>query len=282
MNVHMYEHPAVFANMERLAQFGYRFIEPGEGLLACGYVGKGRLAEPEEILKAVHEFFRNEGDSVLKGKNVLITAGPTREKIDPVRFFSNRSSGKMGYALAETAVAMGANVTLISGPSTLKVPYGVTFVQVQSAEDMFEAVIEQFPEADLVIKSAAVADYRPKVTYESKMKKRDGNLVIEMDRTKDILKELGERKTSQVLVGFAAETNDVFHYAKEKLTKKNLDMIVANNITQTGSGFEGDTNQVLIYGRDGHELESALLTKKQIADLVLKESLRYLEGPIIK
>ncbi len=279
MNVHMYEHPAVFANMERLAEFGHRFIEPGEGLLACGYVGKGRLAEPEEILKAVQQFFEEEENQVLSGKHVLITAGPTREQIDPVRFFTNRSSGKMGYALAEVAVSLGAHVTLISGPSNLKQPYGVDFIPVQSAEEMYKAVIEKYNEVDLVIKSAAVADYRPKVTFESKMKKKDGNLSIEMERTTDILKELGKRKSHQVLVGFAAETDDVTRYAKEKMEKKNLDMIVANNVSQQGSGFEGDTNQVFIYGRDGHEMESSLLSKRQVAEIVLKECLRYLEGP---
>lgn len=278
MNVHMYEHPAVYSNMERLAEFGCRFIEPGEGLLACGYVGKGRLAEPDEILKAIHQSFHEQANQPLSGQNVLITAGPTREYIDPVRFFTNRSTGKMGYALAEAAVVLGANVTLVSGPSNLKVPYGVTFIPVQSAEEMYNEVLERFHDAHLVIKSAAVADYRPKLTYDSKMKKSDGDLSIEMDRTKDILKELGQKKTKQVLVGFAAETNDVTRYAKEKLEKKNLDMIVANNVSQEGSGFEGDTNQVYIYGRDGREVESSLLSKKQVAEIVLKESLKYMEG----
>ncbi|WP_349410449.1 bifunctional phosphopantothenoylcysteine decarboxylase/phosphopantothenate--cysteine ligase CoaBC [Pseudalkalibacillus sp. SCS-8] len=278
MNVHMYEHPAVYANMERLAKYGCRFIEPGEGLLACGYVGKGRLAEPEEILESIHHFFKEQSYKPLKGKHVLITAGPTREYVDPVRFFTNRSSGKMGYALAEKAYEQGADVTLISGPTNLNAPYGVDFIQVESAEEMYKEVMERYNRADLVIKSAAVADYRPKVTYDSKMKKQDGNLSIDMDRTKDILLELGKQKEHQVLVGFAAETDDVTRYAKGKLEKKNLDMIVANNVAQTGSGFEGDTNQVHIFGRDGHEYESSLLSKKEVAEIVLRESARYMKG----
>ncbi|MCF6137052.1 bifunctional phosphopantothenoylcysteine decarboxylase/phosphopantothenate--cysteine ligase CoaBC [Pseudalkalibacillus berkeleyi] len=278
MNVHMYEHPAVFSNMERLADFGYRFIEPGEGLLACGYVGKGRLAEPDEILNAIHQFFQEEDHQPLKGKKVLITAGPTREFVDPVRFFTNRSTGKMGYALAESAVELGADVTLVSGPSNLKPPYGVQFISVQSAEEMYESVLSHFDNVDLVIKSAAVADYRPRERHQTKMKKSDQDLSIEMDRTKDILKELGNRKSKQILVGFAAETTNVKHYAQQKLEKKNLDLIVANDISQQGSGFEGDTNQVYIFDRYGKEIESTLLSKKQVADMILNESCRLLEG----
>ncbi|MCF6410512.1 bifunctional phosphopantothenoylcysteine decarboxylase/phosphopantothenate--cysteine ligase CoaBC [Pseudalkalibacillus salsuginis] len=278
MNVHMYGHPAVFENMERLADFGHRFIEPGEGLLACGYVGKGRLAEPEEILASINQFFTEAANRILQDKHVLITAGPTREHIDPVRYFSNRSTGKMGYALAEAAVSLGAKVTLVSGPSVLKVPYGVEFLPVETAKEMYEAVISRFELADLVIKSAAVADYRPKLTYDSKMKKSEGSIAIEMERTTDILKELGRHKKHQVLVGFAAETDDVSYYAKDKLEQKNLDMIVANDVSQKGSGFEGDTNQVHIYGKDGHERKSSLLSKKQVAEIVLKDALRYMEG----
>ncbi|WP_261132743.1 bifunctional phosphopantothenoylcysteine decarboxylase/phosphopantothenate--cysteine ligase CoaBC [Bacillus sp. Marseille-Q3570] len=278
MNVHMYEHPAVYSNMEKLADFGYRFIEPGEGLLACGYVGKGRLAEPIEILEAIGAFFKEAENQILQNKHVLITAGPTREHIDPVRYFSNRSTGKMGYALAEAAVSLGAKVTLVSGPSVLKPPFGVDMIPVETAEEMFEAVMDHYADADLVIKSAAVADYRPKLTYDSKVKKSEGDLSVEMERTKDILKELGRSKTRQILVGFAAETDDVERYAKDKLERKNLDMIVANDVSQKGSGFEGDTNQVYIYGRDGHEHKSALISKKQAAELVLEESLRYMNG----
>ncbi|MGP4080287.1 bifunctional phosphopantothenoylcysteine decarboxylase/phosphopantothenate--cysteine ligase CoaBC [Pseudalkalibacillus sp. R45] len=278
MNVHMYEHPAVFSNMEKLADFGCRFIEPGEGLLACGYVGKGRLAEPVEILEAISAFFKEADHQVLLNKHVLITAGPTREHIDPVRFFSNRSTGKMGYALAEAAASLGAKVTLVSGPSVLKPPFGVEVIPVETAEEMFEAVMAHYADADLVIKSAAVADYRPKLTYDSKVKKSGGDLSVEMERTKDILKELGRYKTRQILVGFAAETDDVERYAKDKLERKNLDLIVANDVSQKGSGFEGDTNQVFIYGKDGYERKSALVSKKQVAEMVLEESLRFMKG----
>lgn len=277
MNVHMYGHPAVMANMERLASFGYRFIEPGEGLLACGYVGKGRLADPDEILQGVNRFFEEKDEQPLKGKHVLVTAGPTREKVDPVRFFSNRSSGKMGYAIAEAAQQLGATVTLVSGPTTLADPFGVNVFRINSAEEMYEAVTNAFEQADIVIKSAAVADYRPKHTSEKKMKKQDHDLIIEMERTKDILKELGRRKTNQILIGFAAETDQVETYALEKLEKKNLDLVVANNVNEHGAGFEGDTNRVVIFGKEGTQIQIDLATKREIARRVLGEAIRLLK-----
>ncbi|WLD95380.1 bifunctional phosphopantothenoylcysteine decarboxylase/phosphopantothenate--cysteine ligase CoaBC [Alkalihalobacillus sp. AL-G] len=276
MNVHMYEHPAVKANMERLANYGYRFIEPGEGLLACGYVGKGRLAEPDEILAAIKQFFNEQSEQPLLGKQVIITAGPTREQVDPVRFFTNRSSGKMGYALAEAAQGFGAQVTLISGPTSLPEPFGINVIQVKSAEEMYNAVMKRYEYADLIIKSAAVADYRPKEVLAQKVKKKDSGLAIEMERTKDILQELGKCKTNQVLVGFAAETDQVETYALEKLERKNLDIIVANNVSEVGSGFEGDTNKVTIFGNDGTRIQSDLVSKKEIAMLVLNEAIRYI------
>ncbi|MCY9180195.1 bifunctional phosphopantothenoylcysteine decarboxylase/phosphopantothenate--cysteine ligase CoaBC [Bacillus haynesii] len=272
MNVHMYDHPAVQRNISVLYKDGYRFIEPSEGYLACGYIGKGRLEEPERIVQLAESYFSNEKSGLLEGKRVLITAGPTREQIDPVRFFSNRSTGKMGYAFAEEAARMGARVTLIAGPTSLDDPAGVDVIHVQSAEDMYQAALSVFDESDIVIKTAAVADYRPKHVHDQKMKKKDGGLVIELERTKDILKALGERKTKQILVGFAAETQHVEDYAKQKLETKNLDMIVANNITAEGAGFGTETNIVTVFHRDGKKTAHPLMSKREVAAEVLKEA----------
>ncbi|MDT9023870.1 bifunctional phosphopantothenoylcysteine decarboxylase/phosphopantothenate--cysteine ligase CoaBC [Rossellomorea yichunensis] len=279
MNVHMYDHPAVKRNIETLFEFGYRFVEPSEGYLACGYVGKGRLEEPEKVVELVDRYFSNRDSDrkILQGKKVVITAGPTREMVDPVRFFSNRSTGKMGYALAETAVSLGAEVVLISGPSQLPVPSGIEFVSVTSAEEMYNAVHEAFPTADIVVKSAAVADYRPKETFEDKLKKKEGNLVIEFERTKDILMSLGERKKHQYLIGFAAETSNVYEYAKAKLEKKRANMIVANNVKETGSGFGTDTNKVSIVTSEGSILELPLLSKVEVAKEIYKEAIRQMK-----
>lgn len=279
MNVHMYDHPAVKRNIETLFGFGYQFVEPSEGYLACGYIGKGRLEEPEKVVELVDRFFR-ERDSernLLEGKKVVITAGPTREMVDPVRFFSNRSTGKMGYALAEAAVSLGAEVVLISGPSGLPTPAGVEFVSVTTAEEMYHRVHEVFPSADIVVKSAAVADYRPKEIFEDKLKKKDGNLVIELERTKDILMSIGERKTHQYLIGFAAETTNVEEYAKAKLVKKRADMIVANNVKETGSGFGTDTNKVSIVTSGGDTRELPLLSKVEVAKEIYKEAIRHMK-----
>jgi len=250
MNVHMYEHPAVKRNINILHQYGYRFIEPSEGHLACGYVGKGRLEEPEKIIELLKSYFAKP-TKPLQGIKILVTAGPTREIIDPVRYITNRSSGKMGYALAESAAALGAEVTLISGPTALKPPAGVTFVPIETAQEMYEEVLKYFPDTNIFIKAAAVADYRPKIIYDNKMKKGDGDLVLELERTIDILKTLGEKKEKQILVGFAAETENVQAYATKKLKTKNLDMIVANNVKQEGAGFGVDTNIITIYTRNG-------------------------------
>ncbi|MEC1344203.1 bifunctional phosphopantothenoylcysteine decarboxylase/phosphopantothenate--cysteine ligase CoaBC [Bacillus haynesii] len=272
MNVHMYDNPAVQRNISVLYKDGYRFIEPSEGYLACGYIGKGRLEEPERIVQLAESYFSNEKSGLLEGKRVLITAGPTREQIDPVRFFSNRSTGKMGYAFAEEAARMGAHVTLIAGPTALDDPTGVDVIHVQSAEDMYQAALSVFEESDIVIKTAAVADYRPKHVHDQKMKKKDGGLVIELERTKDILKALGERKTKQILVGFAAETQQIEDYAKQKLETKNLDMIVANNITAEGAGFGTETNIVTVFHRDGKKTAHPLMSKREVAAEVLKEA----------
>ncbi|MFF2499260.1 bifunctional phosphopantothenoylcysteine decarboxylase/phosphopantothenate--cysteine ligase CoaBC [Peribacillus sp. NPDC058075] len=273
MNVHMYAHPAVQKNMETIRSFGYHFIEPGEGYLACGYVGKGRLEEPETIVEHLNRYFdeRKSHQQPLKGKKYLITAGPTREAIDPVRYVTNHSSGKMGYALAEKAIEMGAEVTLITGPVNLTPPSKAEVIPVVSAADMYLAVFDQFDSSDVVIMTAAVADYKPKIYHAQKMKKQPGENVIEFERTKDILMELGENKTHQFLVGFAAETNNVEEYAKGKLAKKNADMIVANNVTAPGAGFGTDTNIVTIYDKDGSATELPKMSKADIAKSILEE-----------
>lgn len=270
MNVHMYDHPAVKKNIHILNKFGHRFIEPGEGYLACGYVGKGRLEEPEKIVEHIHRHFSEQAQS-LKGKKVLITAGPTKESIDPVRYFTNHSSGKMGYALAEEAEKMGAEVVLISGPSNLPVPTGVKFISIETAEEMYEQVLKYFPSADIVIKSAAVADYRPKQTFQQKIKKKDGNFIIEFERTNDILMELGKRKEHQYLVGFAAETEKLEEHALGKLERKNADMIIANDIMTKGAGFSADTNIVTIVQANQKPKKLPLLSKYETAKRILEE-----------
>ncbi|MEH6940508.1 bifunctional phosphopantothenoylcysteine decarboxylase/phosphopantothenate--cysteine ligase CoaBC [Bacillus sp. JJ722] len=272
MNVHMYAHPAVQKNMDTLRSFGYSFIEPGEGYLACGYTGKGRLEEPEAMIEYLNRHFINKmNNQDLVGKKILITAGPTKEKIDPVRFLTNRSTGKMGYAIAEVAAQMGAEVTLVSGPVSLDAPNNVTIIRVESARDMYEAVMSQYDDQDVVIKTAAVADYRPKIVHESKMKKKFGDLSIELERTNDILMELGQTKKDQILVGFAAETDNVEHYAKAKLEKKRADMIVANNVAVEGAGFASETNQVSIYKKDGTVTDVPMMSKHDVAKKILGE-----------
>jgi phosphopantothenoylcysteine decarboxylase / phosphopantothenate---cysteine ligase len=276
MNVHMYQHPAVKKNMETLKSFGYEFIEPGEGYLACGYTGKGRLEEPETIVELAGQFFNSQGGD-LSGKTLLITAGPTREKIDPVRFLTNHSTGKMGYALAAEAVKMGARVILVSGPVNIQPPSGVEMIKVESAEDMYQAVLGHFDESDVLIGTAAVADYRPKYVYEEKMKKKEGDQALELERTKDILFELGQRKTHQLIVGFAAETTDVENHAKGKLVRKNADMIVANNVKQEGAGFGSDTNIVTIYKKDGTNIKLPLMSKTDVARNILMQVIPWLK-----
>ncbi|MED1785367.1 bifunctional phosphopantothenoylcysteine decarboxylase/phosphopantothenate--cysteine ligase CoaBC [Brevibacillus fortis] len=272
MNVNMYNHPAVIANMDKLTAYGYRFVEPGVGLLACGWIGKGRLAEPEEIVEAVRQWFASDEtrqtirEKDLQDKHVLITAGPTREKIDPVRYITNHASGKMGYAIAEAARDRGAKVTLISGPTSLARPDGVDFIAVESVQEMFDAVMEQLPHCDIVVKSAAVSDYRPKHVAEHKMKKGDGPLELELEKAPDILKTIGERKTKQFVVGFAAETQNVLQHAQSKLERKNLDMIVANNVLLEGAGMGSDTNIVTLLTRGKEQLALDKLSKRAVAD----------------
>ncbi|WP_018660007.1 bifunctional phosphopantothenoylcysteine decarboxylase/phosphopantothenate--cysteine ligase CoaBC [Heyndrickxia acidiproducens] len=276
MNVHMYDHPAVRRNIEILYEYGCRFIEPGEGHLACGYVGKGRLEEPEKITALIADYF-DSGTKPLSGKTVLVTAGPTIEKIDPVRYLTNRSSGKMGFAIAEEAAKMGAHVLLVTSVDRLPAPAGVERLKVQSAADMYETVMGLYKQADIVIKSAAVADYAPVHTSDRKLKKQPGPLVLELARTKDILKELGEQPDKPYLVGFAAETDHLEQYALEKLEKKRADMIVANNVSHEGAGFAGDTNIVTIFKRDGAKIELPLLSKHETARRILQEICTTLE-----
>ncbi len=233
MNVHMLEHPSTVENMSRLRSYGYKFIAPGEGYLACGYVAKGRMEEPITILTIIDDYFKEQKNPqtfALQGENVLVTAGPTVEKVDAVRYFTNRSSGKMGYALAEAARDLGANVILVSGETNLTQPTGLEFIQVSSAEEMFQAVKARMHDMDMIIKAAAVADYTPVEKSDNKMKKKDGDLELTFKRTTDILKYLGEHKEQQYLVGFAAETDNVEAYAMGKLKKKNADVIVANHV----------------------------------------------------
>ncbi|KRE96488.1 phosphopantothenoylcysteine decarboxylase [Paenibacillus sp. Soil766] len=270
MNVHMYANPAVQTNMETLRRRGVRFIEPGEGQLACGYVGKGRLAEPEEIMAAVERHFQGEAGR-LAGKRVLVTAGGTVERLDPVRYLTNDSSGKMGYAIAEEAARMGADVTLVSGPSALTVPEGVQLVPVQSALDMREAVLSRLAQSQLIIKAAAVADYRPAVVAEQKIKKKSDSLTLELIKNPDILQEIGTLKTvNQFVIGFAAETERLDEHAMDKLKRKNCDLIVGNDVSQEGAGFGGDTNVVRFYDHNGLVQALPIQSKWDVARKLLE------------
>lgn len=275
MNVHMYAHEAVQDNLKKLDRFGYRFIEPGDGYLACGYVGKGRLEEPETIVEVLQK--SEHSSSLLQGKRILVTAGPTREEVDPVRFFTNYSSGKMGYSFAKQASKLGADVILVSGPTHLEPPKEVEVVHINSAQEMYDAVISRYEEVDIVIKSAAVADYKPKHTSDQKLKKKDEEFVIELERTQDILKTLGEIKQNQFLVGFAAETQDIHKYGKEKLEKKKLDAIVVNDLSSEGAGFAGDTNIVSYLNKHGERKDYPLLSKDEVAQKILHQIIQDLK-----
>lgn len=270
MNVHMYANKAVVENMEKLVSWGYHFIEPGDGYLACGYVGKGRLEEPKEIISVINNHLRK--TLLLEGKNILISAGPTREAIDPVRFFTNHSSGKMGFALAEAAATMGAHVTLVSGPSELKVSQALVHrINVTSAAEMDEVMHQYFHQSDVVIKAAAVADYRPTEVYQEKLKKSSGTWSIELERTNDILQSLGDQKQEQFLVGFAAETSNPIENGQEKLVRKNLDAIVVNNVAEDGAGFGVDTNIVTYISRISNEQRALpLASKDKVAEQLIE------------
>ncbi len=267
MNDQMYANPIVQRNINILHDAGYRFVDAVEGNLACGTSGKGKMASPQQIA-AVLETLREQD---LQGVRLVVTAGPTREAVDPVRYLTNHSSGKMGYAIAKQAANRGAHVVLVSGPSNQPVPTNenLTFVPVQSARDMFAAVQEHYNTADIIIKAAAVADYRPKTVATQKIKKSDGDMVLELERNPDILAWLGEYKEKQILMGFAAETNDVQQHALGKLQRKHLDFIAANDVTQAHSGFGKDTNQITVYGADGSVNALPVLSKEQAADKLL-------------
>lgn len=263
MNVNMYEHPVTQENIEKLKGLGCEFVDPAEGLLACNYVGKGKLAPPEEIVQAIINHFKKDRD--LEGKKVLVTAGPTREAIDPVRYLSNNSTGKMGYEISRMARDRGAQVILVSGPTHLDKPQGVEYVGVDTAEEMYNAVMKYYDDSDIVIKAAAVSDYRPESKHDQKMKKSDDDVSIKLVRNKDILKNLGVKKKHQILVGFAAETNNVEEYAKEKIASKNLDFIVANDITDVNAGFSKDTNVVTIIDKNYNFEKYGAMSKYEVA-----------------
>lgn len=276
MNVHMYQNPITQRNISILRENGILVMEPSEGDLACGYSGKGRFPEPIDIVKKVEELLGKQED--LKGVKMLITAGPTREPIDPVRYISNHSSGKMGYALASQALNRGAEVVLISGPTNISPPAGLRkFLPVETAEEMRRAVLENFYEAKVIIKAAAVSDFRPKSFSPKKIKKAESDTVMELSRNPDILQELGEKKTNQVLVGFAAETDNLRENALEKLRRKNLDMIVLNDVTQKGAGFGSDTNIVKILHKDGKIEDLPQMLKTEVADAILDRVKLYLK-----
>ena len=275
MNTGMYENRVFQHWMSFLQSTGYLFIEPEEGPLACGTSGKGRLPDPEQIVAFVEQILSANQD--LKDRKVLVTAGPTREHIDPVRFITNHSSGKMGFALARRAKNRGAQVTLVSGPTTIKPPDGVRVIAVETAQEMFEIVKDLFTDMDIVIKAAAVADYRPKVKESQKIKKSCSDLVLELERTPDILGYLGEHKEKQLLVGFAAETEKVLDHAREKLLRKNLDLIVANDLTMEGAGFAAETNIAVIINKKGSVRELPLMTKDKLADMILDEVVQIIK-----
>jgi phosphopantothenoylcysteine decarboxylase / phosphopantothenate---cysteine ligase len=270
MNVNMWNHPATQANLQTLRQRGVKIVEPGAGYLACGMTGAGRLAENETIVTAVLESLGASQD--LTGETVLITAGPTRERIDPVRYLTNRSSGRMGYALAEAALRRGARVLLVSGPTSIAPPSTAEVTRVESAEEMRDSVLTLLPQATIVIKTAAVSDYRPKIAADQKLK-RKGPVALELEATPDILKELSARKISQLLVGFAAETENVLENARQKLVLKNLDAIVVNDVSREGVGFDSDRNAVTIITRD-EVVEVPETTKWQVAQRVLDQIVR--------
>jgi len=272
MNVNMWQHEATQENLATLRARGVRIVEPNEGYLACGMTGPGRLASQVEILKAVEEVLR--GGQDLDGERVLVTAGPTREDIDPVRFLSNRSSGKMGYAVARAAARRGAKVVLVTGPTALETPGGVERIDVRSAEDMLRAVEARFPECTLAIFAAAVADYRAVEPSESKIKRTQDALTLRLEPNPDILATVAREKGERLVVGFAAETDNVAENARKKLAQKNADVMVANDVTAEGAGFDVDTNMVTLLSSDGRDLPLPRLTKAEVAERILDEVLR--------
>ena len=272
MNTGMYENPVTQDNIERLRHYGWEIVDPATGRLACGTSGKGRLPEPEDLLEVVLHALAHEKD--LSGKRVLVTAGPTQESLDPVRYLTNHSSGRMGYAIANAAARRGAAVTLVSGPTALKKPAYVNTVDIVTAEDMFNAVMQNAPDADIIIKAAAVADYRPKTVADNKLKKSDDAMSIPLERTKDILGTLGgSKREGQFLCGFSMETEHMLENSRKKLEKKNLDMIAANNVKEPGAGFAVETNVLTLITKDG-ETSLPLMSKDDAANALLDEIIR--------
>ena len=263
MNVNMYNNPILQSNIQKLKGFGYEFIAPVSGRLACGDIGEGKLAQTEDIFEVIMSKLYPIKDMI--GTKVLVTAGPTIAPIDPVRFITNRSTGKMGYSIAREARDRGADVTLISGPCNEKAPFGVSIIKINTNDEMRTAVISNYEDSDIVIKAAAVSDYKPKLYSNFKIKKSEDTLDLEFVRDNDILKELGLHKKKQILVGFAAESNDLLENAKEKLLKKNLDYIIANDITKTDSGFGTEENKVIILSKDNDPIALDIMSKKQVA-----------------
>jgi phosphopantothenoylcysteine decarboxylase/phosphopantothenate--cysteine ligase len=268
MNTNMYENKIVQNNIQKLKDLGYEFIEPDSGRLACGDVGKGKLANVDNIIDSVLNNLNENLD--LKDTDIIITAGPTIEAIDPMRYITNRSTGKMGYSIAKIAANRGANVTLITGPTNLEIPKNIKkVIKIESANDMYNAVLDNFNENQVVIQTAAVADYKPKVYSDKKIKKSDDDLVISLDRNKDIAYEIGKIKNDKILIGFAAETNDLLENAQNKIKKKNLDFIVANDLTKEGAGFGVDTNIVKIIDKCGNIEEFPKMKKEEVANVIL-------------
>jgi phosphopantothenoylcysteine decarboxylase / phosphopantothenate---cysteine ligase len=272
MNVNMWQHAATRANLDTLRARGHRIVEPGSGYLACGMTGPGRLADPEAIAEAIGREVRKSRD--LEGETVLITAGPTQEPLDPVRYISNRSSGKMGYALAEAAAARGARVVLVSGPVHLAPPTGVEVVPVRTAVEMRQQVFDRLGPADIVIKAAAVADFHLSKVPDQKVKKTAARVSLELDPTPDILAELGRKKGDRLLIGFAAETQNLQQEARRKLESKNCDMVVANLVGVSDSGFESDQNEVVLVMRAGESISLPRAPKREIADLIFDQILK--------
>lgn len=277
MNTHMLENPATVRNWERLEQDGHFVMEPDTGFLAEGYEGRGRFPEPEAIVEAIQEYLiRQQTDLPLSGKKVVVTAGGTKERIDPVRYITNDSSGKMGYQLAMAARDKGAKVVLISASTQLKHPFGMEVVAVESAQQMSDAVFKEFESADIVIMAAAVSDYTPETQATQKIKKKENQMVISLAKTQDILATMGQQKSHQFLVGFAAETHDVAEYAMGKLEKKNADMIVANDVSKPHAGFNKETNEVTLFSKDNPPIELSVRSKRDIADSIIQEVIQKL------
>ena len=271
MNTNMYENPVTQDNLEILRKYGWDVIEPASGRLACGAVGKGKMPEPEDLLQHILKYLALPHD--LEGKKVLVTAGPTQESLDPVRYLTNHSTGKMGYAIAKMAMLRGAEVTLVSGPTSIPYPPFVKVVPIQSAQDMFEAVAAHAPDADFIFKAAAVADYTPADYNDNKMKKKDGDLAIPLKRTQDILKYLGEHRVpGQVICGFSMETENMLENSRAKLEKKNVDMICANNLKVAGAGFGVDTNVITLITKDSCT-ELPLQSKESAANAILNQAM---------